>query len=73
MHENWPFFSNFISSVQMSLFKADMSIAKEYARLCEDPISEKLVYDLINNEYSTTESQILSTCLAKKKTIYSSE
>jgi phosphoenolpyruvate carboxylase len=66
MHEEWPFFSNFISSVQMSLFKADMKIAKEYARLCTDPISEKLVYDLILREYRITKSQILMSTQSSK-------
>jgi len=66
MHDSWPFFHNFLSSVQMSLFKADMSVAKEYARLCPDKITETLVYDLIKHEFQATESQILMTVQASK-------
>jgi hypothetical protein len=34
MYTDWPFFRNFLSNVRMSLFKASMEIAQEYARLC---------------------------------------
>lgn len=32
MYQNWPFFRTFLSNVQMSLQKASMEIAREYAR-----------------------------------------
>ena len=54
MYKNFPFFHNFLSNVQMSIYKADMDIAREYARLCKDRITRKLVYDLINAEYQLT-------------------
>ena len=66
MHDEWPFFHNFISSVQMGLFKGDMNIAKEYARLCHDRITEQLVYELIKNEHTITRSQILMTTQASR-------
>jgi phosphoenolpyruvate carboxylase len=50
-----------VSAIQMSLSKADMPIASEYARLCKDPVTERLVYDLIKQEYDLTESQLLVT------------
>jgi phosphoenolpyruvate carboxylase len=61
MHTEWPFFQGFVSAIQMSLSKADMPIASEYARLCKDPVTERLVYDLIKQEYDLTESQLLVT------------
>eukprot|EP00245_Coleochaete_scutata_P008769 TRINITY_DN2737_c0_g2_i1.p1 TRINITY_DN2737_c0_g2~~TRINITY_DN2737_c0_g2_i1.p1 ORF type:complete len:507 (-),score=82.63 TRINITY_DN2737_c0_g2_i1:844-2175(-) len=59
MYQDWPFFRTFLSNVQMSLFKASMEIAREYARLCRDRITEKLVYELILQEYQMTRSQAL--------------
>mmetsp|Transcript_4239 Transcript_4239/g.4883 ORF Transcript_4239/g.4883 Transcript_4239/m.4883 type:complete len:1130 (-) Transcript_4239:225-3614(-) len=66
MHDEWPFFHNFISSIQMGLFKADMHIAKEYARLCHDRITEQLVYSLIKNEHTITHNQVLICTQASK-------
>ncbi|MBS1173769.1 MAG: phosphoenolpyruvate carboxylase, partial [Proteobacteria bacterium] len=37
MYREWPFFRSLLSNVQMSLTKADMEIAEEYARLCDHP------------------------------------
>jgi len=61
MHDEWPFFHNLISSVQMALFKADTDIMKEYSRLCEDRITETLIYDLLAKEHQIAQSQILLT------------
>jgi phosphoenolpyruvate carboxylase len=43
----------------MSLFKASMEIAQEYARLCGNRITQKLVYDLVAQEYFLTRGQLL--------------
>ncbi|KAJ7555889.1 hypothetical protein O6H91_05G059400 [Diphasiastrum complanatum] len=59
MYAEWPFFRTFLSNVQMSLFKASMEIAQEYARLCRNRITEKLVYDLVAHEYNLTKAQFL--------------
>ncbi|KAG6545450.1 hypothetical protein Mapa_013050 [Marchantia paleacea] len=59
MYNEWPFFRNFLSNVQMSLFKASMEIAQEYARLCRNRITERLVYDLVAREFQLTVEQIL--------------
>lgn len=59
MYQEWPFFRTFLSNVQMSLFKASMEIAQEYARLCSNRITQKLVYDLVAQEYSLTKAQFL--------------
>jgi phosphoenolpyruvate carboxylase len=53
MYREWPFFRGLLSNVQMSLTKADMEIAEEYARLCEHPNTET-VYRTIADEYALT-------------------
>ncbi|KAG0580420.1 hypothetical protein KC19_4G171700 [Ceratodon purpureus] len=59
MYQEWPFFRTFLSNVQMSLFKASMEIAQEYARLCSNRITQKLVFDLVAQEYRLTKAQFL--------------
>lgn len=51
MYQNWPFFRALISNIEMSLFKADMDIAQEYANLCSDAATAKSVYKIILDEY----------------------
>eukprot|EP00899_Mesostigma_viride_P004773 jgi/Mesvir1/14297/Mv09723-RA.1 len=58
MYQQWPFFRQFLSNVQMAVAKADMDIAAEYARLCKDRITESLVYDLISSEHKKTQEQL---------------
>ena len=53
MCREWSFFRSLLSNVQMSLTKADMEIAEEYARLCEHP-DTMLVYRAIADEYALT-------------------
>eukprot|EP00850_Spirogloea_muscicola_P022796 SM000312S11989 [mRNA] locus=s312:20749:29613:+ [translate_table: standard] len=59
MYIDWPFFRNFLSNVQMALFKASMEIANEYSSLCSNRITQKLIYDLVLAEYDLTKSQSL--------------
>ena len=49
-----------LSNTQMSLFKADMDIAEEYARLCLDPDQAKKIYQIINEEYARSVKHILA-------------
>ena len=53
MNRDWPFFRGLLSNVQMTLTKADMEIAEEYARLCDHPDTMK-VYRAIADEYALT-------------------
>jgi phosphoenolpyruvate carboxylase len=53
MVREWPFFRSLLSNVQMSLTKADMEIAEEYARLCDHP-NTMAVYRAIADEYALT-------------------
>lgn len=59
MYEEWPFFRALLSNIQMALFKANMIIAKEYARLAKDQESAWRIYDIIEREYQTTKTAIL--------------
>ena len=59
MFQKWPFFNALLSNTQMALFKSEMSIAAEYAHLCEDRETGKRIYKLINEEYQRCCKQIL--------------
>ena len=53
MYREWPFFRSLLSNVQMSLTKADMEIAEEYARLCDHP-NTMVIYRTIVDEFALT-------------------
>ncbi len=53
MNREWPFFRALLSNVQMSLIKADLEIAEEYARLCDHP-NTMGIYRAIADEYALT-------------------
>ena len=56
MISNWPFFSVFISNIEMAFTKSDMGIAQAYSRLYEDePLREKIMKSVID-EYRLTYS-----------------
>ena len=59
LYRNWPFFRAMLSNAQMALAKADMSIAYEYAGLCNDPDTCQRVHNIIRDEYEKTVQQIL--------------
>jgi phosphoenolpyruvate carboxylase len=60
MYEQWPFFRTMLSNTQMSLFKAEMDIAHEYASLCHDSSVGEQVYQKIYAEYQRTITQVLN-------------
>lgn len=60
MYRNWPFFRALLSNSQMSLFKADMRIAGEYAQLCTDREVSQRIYGLVREEFDRAVAQILS-------------
>lgn len=66
MVKQWPFFRALLSNTQMSLSKADMSIASRYAALCEDAFQGQQVFELIAAEYRKTLEQVLSVVEADK-------
>lgn len=60
MYREWPFFHSLLSNCQMSLSKADMGIAQEYAELCQDQDQAQRIYQVIRDEYQRTVSQVLA-------------
>lgn len=59
MYQHWPFFRSLLSNTQMSLYKADMSIASEYAKLCENTTLAENTYDAVREEYTLTVGNVL--------------
>ena len=59
MYQDWPFFRNLLSNVQMALSKTDMGIAKEYAGLCDNKNTGKRIHHLIEGEYQRCVDWIL--------------
>ena len=60
MYNEWPFFRTLLSNTQMALYKADMGIASEYAKLCENAETGQRIYNMINEEYLRTITQVLN-------------
>jgi phosphoenolpyruvate carboxylase len=66
MHRHWPFFRSLLSNTQMSLFKADMNIAREYAELCGDRALATQIFGRIHSEYHWTVQQTLKAAGARR-------
>ena len=59
MHQEWPAFKALLSNVQMALFKAQMDIAEEYAKLMPDQDLAKSIFAKISDEFYQTRAEIL--------------
>ena len=59
MYRDWPFFRALLSNTQMSLFKAEMTIAAEYTRLSKHPDQARAIYRKIREEYQLTVLEVL--------------
>ena len=59
MYRAWPFFRALLSNTQMSLFKAEMGIAEEYAELAHNPEQARVVYTRISSEHRDTTANVL--------------
>jgi phosphoenolpyruvate carboxylase len=62
MYRDWPFFQTMLDNAQMSLSKADLSIARLYASLVEDDGLRERVQAIIEAEYQRTVAAILAIC-----------
>jgi phosphoenolpyruvate carboxylase len=58
MARRWPFFDVLLDTIQMSLAKADLQIAKSYAELASDE-QIRQIFSLIEREFHLTEAAIL--------------
>ncbi len=54
MYQEWPFFRALLSNTQMSLFKAQMDIAREYTDLAQDKDRAASIYENIRGEFQRT-------------------
>lgn len=66
MYREWPFFRSLLSNIQMSLFKSDLAIAREYADLCADPVTRERVYAMVLAEYQRTRTHVLQVASATR-------
>lgn len=60
MHAEWPFFQTLIDNAQLTLRKADMTIARLYAGLVEDPRIRQKILGVLEKEFALTEEAILT-------------
>jgi phosphoenolpyruvate carboxylase len=59
MYRDWRFFKSLVDNVEMMLFKADMHVAAEYARLVSNkPLAEKM-FATLTDEFERTVHLIL--------------
>lgn len=59
MYEDWAFFRDLISNVDMVLSKADMNIANKYIDLASDKNSANAIFERIKKEFELTKEIIL--------------
>ncbi|GIQ69505.1 phosphoenolpyruvate carboxylase [Xylanibacillus composti] len=59
MYEQWGFFRSTIDNLQMALSKADLLIAKEYAKMVQSDEVRNRIFGWIEEEYALTSSLIL--------------
>ncbi len=62
MYEEWPFFRSLIDNVRVSLAKADLDIAEQYAALVEDKELRERIHGLVTSEYRRAVSGVLKIC-----------
>ncbi len=60
LYEAWPFFRALLDNAEMSLLKADMSIAALYSDLVPDRALAQAQFDRIRAEYDRTVAALLS-------------
>lgn len=66
MHAEWPFFQTLIDNAQLTMRKADMTIARLYAGLVEDGRIRQKIHGALEKEFNLTEEAILTVTGAKQ-------
>ncbi|QIK36707.1 phosphoenolpyruvate carboxylase [Caldichromatium japonicum] len=59
MYRDWPYFRALLSNTQMSLFKAEMGISRQYLKLAEEEGRAAEIFARIEAEYRRTVKQVL--------------
>ncbi len=60
MNNRWPFFSVFISNIEMAFTKSEMNIAHAYSELCEDETLREQIMKAVIDEHNLTYSGLNS-------------
>ncbi|OUW01516.1 MAG: phosphoenolpyruvate carboxylase [Betaproteobacteria bacterium TMED156] len=58
MARDWPFFQALISNIDMVMAKADIGIARRYARLGKDAKTSRKIFSRIKDEWSRTKGAL---------------
>ncbi|WP_046216179.1 phosphoenolpyruvate carboxylase [Paenibacillus wulumuqiensis] len=59
MYKEFPFFTTLIDTLQMAIAKADLTIAREYAGMCQDDQSRTRIFGMIESEFNLTRDLVL--------------
>lgn len=71
MNDNWPFFTVFMSNIEMAFTKCEIDIAQAYSQLCEDKQLRKQVMQKVIDEHQLTSTGLNS--LLNQQTLLSNQ
>ncbi len=71
MNENWPFFTVFMSNIEMAFTKCEIDIAQAYSLLCEDELLRGKVMQKVIDEHELTSTGLNS--LLNQQTLLSNQ